>query len=142
MNGHTEEDEVMSDQVNASELLQRLLDERFEAGREAGYEQALGEILDAVKAKMTPGGQVWRQVSGSTLTDDPDDENDADPEDDPPLQPHQRRALEYVERHPGVTRHQAAPDLGNRNVLYELARLGFVEKRGPQFFPKNAEMPG
>ena len=128
----------MSEKVDAAALLQGLLDEQYGKGFREGYSEALGSVLDFVKAKLTPGGGLVR-VAGSFLADHPGDENDADPPGILDCQPpHVREALEYVERHPGVTAHEARETIRNKSALYTLARLGLVEKRGAQFFPKNA----
>ena len=142
---------TMNDQLtslNAADLLQKLLDERFQSGHEeglkAGYEVAMREIRDEVQARLD--GQIEQaepspeEPTGTMPADDPADENDTDPPITVDYQPpYFQRALQYVQLHPGVTAQEAARgELKNRNVLYILARLGLVEKHGTQFFPKNA----
>jgi hypothetical protein len=146
----------MSDQVNASELLQQLMDDRYSAGYatgnsvgyiagfEAGYAQALDELADVIKTKMPPGEQVEPGV-GSSLANHPGDENDGEADDEakPPMivsvQPNLKRALEYLKQHPGMTAHEARDVVRNRNAFRMLHRLGLAEKRGPKFFPKSTE---
>ena len=141
----------MSDQLNsidAANLLQKLLDERFKAGQEAGYAEGaeqgrtdtLHALLNIIYEMLGPPEAGPLQANRPSLADHPGDENDADPPSMSDSQPaYVQRALQYVQLHPGVTAHAARGELKNRNILYRLARLGLVEKHGPQFFPKNAE---
>jgi hypothetical protein len=151
----------MSNQVNVADLLQNLLDDRYAdgyatgnetgyaAGREAGYAQAMCEIRDMVLARLN--GSIEQAgpspaSTGAGLADHPGDENDTEADEaEPPmivgLQPNFRRALEYLKQHPGATSHEARDVVRNRNAFRALHLLGLVEKRGAQFFPKNAEVP-
>jgi hypothetical protein len=120
----------MTDQANVTELLRKLLDERYEAGVQEGYARALSEIEDFVKGRLPPDGEV--------LADHPGDANDAGPPGIIDCQPrYLRRAYEYLVEHPGVTAHFS--EIKNKNAFYTLVRLGLAEKRGSQFFVKGAE---
>lgn len=131
---------------SAQEILQRLLDERYEAGREAGYEQALAELMNVVKGMMSGG--IVEMVEGSflkqperVLADHPGDENDSSDDDDPPSlidcqAPYLQKAFRHLCAHPGSTAHEAGEKLGSKGAFYTLAELGLAEKRGPQFYAK------
>lgn len=54
------------------------------------------------------------------------------------LPAHVQRAFHHVQTNPGITAHKAAKVIGNKRALYDLARLGLIDKRGSAFFPKVA----
>jgi hypothetical protein len=116
--------------------MQDAIEARYDAGHEDGYAAALGDMLDFIKAKMTPGGKVTTVV-GSFLADHPGDENDAEPAavmDGVPS--YLRKAYERLKTSPGITSRAACEKWGGSNsVLYQLAKRGLAEKRGSQFFP-------
>lgn len=135
---------------SAQEIIQRLLDERYEAGRDAGYdeglktgyEKAMFEMQDFVEAQLAPSSKL-------ELADHPGDENDGA---SAPAQngeamstttgitshaPYLRKAFTYLCENPGTTAHQARRTIGHKGAFYQLAKLGLAEKRGAQFFPRD-----
>jgi hypothetical protein len=122
----------MSDQKNAVDLLQGLLDEQHGRGLRKGYEQALSEVLAFIQAKLAPS-------DGLIPADHHGHDDDASPPTLLEMQPPSiRKAMNYLREHPGTTAHVAALHVRNKNAFYTLVRLGLADKRGSQFFAKDA----
>lgn len=111
----------------------------YEAGHARGYRDGYKEAVAKVASLIADADAAERgDESGPTVAPEPEPIIVEAPASAVTVSPGLQRALDYVRDHPGTTSKEVYRHVKNNAALYKLAKRGLIEKRGSQFYPKDA----